>query len=93
MSEMKKLRKALDDAGIPWVDHSYNPWGWSNIVRTRFINNQGIEVSVICGEGTYGGYAGLLETMPRVHSMDEDDPMYDEVEGYLTADEIIAFWL
>lgn len=94
MTEMNKLRKALDAAGIKWEDRSaVPPFGWVGITRTRFTNKDGIEVSVICGEHTYGGQAGLLETMPPVHPYEDDDPFADDVEGWLTADEIIEAWL
>ena len=94
MTEMNKLRDALNNAGIDWYDDSLtSPFGFANIVRTKFTNNKGVKVSVICGDGTYGGEIGLLETMPPVHSYDEDDPFADDVEGYLTAQDIIDTWL
>ena len=93
MNEMTKLRKGLDAAGIEWYDDSYaQPFGWVGITRTKFFNKDGVKCSVICGEFTYGGQAGLLETMPPVHSYAEDDPYKDDVEGWLTADEILAEW-
>ena len=94
MTEMTKLRNALDAAGIDWEDRSaVPPFGWVGITRTRFTNKDGVVCSVICGESTYGGQFGLLETMPPVHPYAEDDPCADEVEGWLTADEIISAWL
>lgn len=94
MTEMMKLRKALDAAGIAWYDDSYaTPFGWVGITRTKFTNKNGEKCSVICGESTYGGQAGLLETMPPVHPYAEDDPFADDVEGWLTAEEIIEAWI
>jgi len=94
MTEMTKLRKALDAAGVNWYDDSFaSPFGWVGIIRTKFTNKNGEKCSVICGEGTYGGEAGLLETMPPVHPYAEDDPFADDVEGWLTADEIIQAWI
>ena len=84
--EMNKLRKALEDAGIEWKDDSSI---FAGITRTKFTNKLGNPCSVICGEFTYGGNFGLLETMPPV------DPSYDEdeVQGWLSADEIINAWV
>ncbi len=94
MTEMNKLRKALDNAGIDWYDDSFaSPFGWCGIIRTKFVNNKGVKVSVICGESTYGGQAGLLETMPPVHPYAEDNPFADDVEGWLTAEDIIKEWI
>ena len=94
MTEMMKLRMALDNAGIEWVDKSDARYG-VYFERTHFTNKNGVACSVICGEFTYGGKAGLLESMPPVHyeEIDDDDFWRDEVEGYLTADEIIAEWV
>lgn len=91
--EMKKLREGLTAAGIEWRDDSFaSPFGWVGIVRTKFTNKNGEKCSVICGESTYGGQAGLLETMPPVH-LDPEDEWQDEVEGWLTAEEILAEWV
>lgn len=92
--EMQKLRDALSAANVSWYDDSYaSPFGFVGIIRTKFTNKNGEKCSVICGDGTYGGQFGLLETMPPVHPYAEDDPCADEVEGWLTADEIIEAWL
>ena len=94
MTEMDKLRNALDNAGIDWRDDSFaSPFGWVGIIRTKFTNKEGVNVSVICGESTYGGEFGLLESMPPVHPYDEDNPFADDVEGWLTAQDIIDAWL
>lgn len=94
MTEMMKLRKALDAANVNWYDDSFaSPFGFIGIIRTKFTNKNGDKCSVICGESTYGGQFGLLETMPPVHPYAEDDPYADEVEGWLTAEEIIEAWI
>lgn len=95
--EMQKLRAALDKMGVGFTDES-EEWemfdydsGFAKqpikqgICRTHFDFN-GVYYSVINGFCTYGGYdwnefenKGLLEIMlPN-----------GEVEGYLTAHEII----
>lgn len=94
MTEMMKLRKALDAANINWYDDSFaSPLCFVGIIRTKFTNKNGDKCSVICGESTYGGQFGLLETMPPVHPYAEDDPYADDVEGWLTAEEIIEAWI
>lgn len=88
--EMRKLRIALDMAGIPWKDDSDGRFGLF-ICRTKFTNKKGEQCSVIYGENiSYGWQAGLLEVMPPLH---RDDFYDDDVQGWLTADEIIAEWV
>lgn len=89
--EMQKLRDILDNCMIQWWDcsedmSSKNIAIW--ICRTRF-NFYDTEVSVINGMGTYGGYStnekdnkGLLEVWCKYIND-------GEVQGYMTADEII----
>lgn len=85
--EMLKLRNWLDDNKIRWEDRSgyigITKEGW--ICRTGFYLGDNF-ISVINGYGTYGGFflwqkdnKGLLEVMG----------LFPDVEGYLTADEII----
>ena len=88
--EMQKLRDALDNANIPWIDFSDNNLG-TIVYRTRFINKNNVRCSVIYGKNiSYGWQAGLLEVMPPLH---RDDIYDDDVQGWLTADEIIAEWI
>ena len=89
MSEMDKLIEALNKREYDFQDVSDE-----DIDRIHFTNNQGVKVSVVIGLGTYGADKGLLETMPPVHEdFDEEDSDEDDVEGWLTADEIIKAWL
>ena len=88
--EMRKLRIALDMVGIPWRDDSDARFGML-IYRTKFTNKKGEQCSVIYGENiSYGWQAGLLEVMPPLH---RDDFYDDDVQGWLTAEEIIAEWV
>ena len=88
--EMNKLREALDNVGIEWRDDSSACFG-QVIIRTKFTNKNGENCSVIFGEGiSYGWQAGMLEVMPPLHRDDEFD---DDVQGWLTAEEIAAAWL
>lgn len=89
-SEMLKLRKGLNAAGVNWRDESENKYGM-HFERTKFVNKYGDDCSVIFIEGcSYGWQAGLLESMPP---LDRDPDYYDEVQGWLTADEILAEWV
>ena len=83
LNEMIALREGLNKRGIDWRDHSDE-----NFVRTRFINKYGIECSVIIGVLSYGHQGGFLETMPPVHPEEDGD----DVEGWLTAVDILSVW-
>lgn len=88
--EMQKLRNGLDAAGVKWEDNSDGRFGLF-IYRTKFMNKKGEHCSVIYGEGiSYGWQAGLLETMPPLC---RDDEYSDDVQGWLTADEILSEWV
>lgn len=88
--EMRKLRDGLDKSGIKWYDDSDARFGLF-IYRTKFTNKHGEDCSVIYGESiSYGWQAGLLEVMPPLH---RDDVYEDDVQGWLTADEILAEWV
>lgn len=99
--EMIKLRDLLSNHNIEWFDNSTimsdktvdklvklgheKKYCDTTIYRTFFKFN-GLEISVINGYGTYGGYDpctgdnnGLLEIWDGEH----------EVEGWLTAEQII----
>lgn len=83
MEEMEKLREELDARGISWEDNS----DWM-VTRTRFTNSAGVECSVIFGNSvSYGWEEGLLEVMPPLHGDVED-----EVEGWVSAEDILAVW-
>ena len=88
--EMQKLRDALTAAGVEWEDNSDGRFGLF-IYRTKFTNKYGEPCSVIYGENvSYGWQAGLLEVMPP---LERDDEYFDDVQGWLTADEIVAEWI
>lgn len=83
MDEMTKLRNALDNAGIKWKNKT-DPF--LHVQRTRFSIGKTL-YSVITGPIAYGGDKGLLESMPPIHAQSPE--FYDDVEGYLTAQDII----
>ena len=89
-NEMRKLREGLDAAGIKWYDKSEYCLG-IEFQRTHFTNRQGADCSVIYAPGiSYGWQGEKLECMPPLHRDDEYD---DDVQGWLTADEILAAWV
>jgi len=89
VKEMAKLREGLDNAGIAWVDKSEYRYGME-FQRTHFTNKHGESCSVVYIPGmSYGWQGELLESMPPLH---RDDEFSDEVQGWLSADEILAEW-
>ena len=89
--EMRALREGLTAAGIKWYDDSTTISNNTGIFRTKFINKYGQKCSVIYGVGvSYGWNDGLLESMPPVHL---NNFYADEVEGWLTANDIIEAWI
>lgn len=91
-AELDKVRQALDERGIVWKNKSD-----ALTERIHFMIG-GITVSIINGPYSYGGEAGLLETMPPTTQlpMQDDYSLFDwaqDVEGCLTADEVIHFWI
>lgn len=90
--ELNKVANALDEKEIRWQDKS--SYG---IERIHFMVG-GIVVSVINGPCTYGGEAGMLETMPPTTKQPGADgySLFDwakDVEGWLSADEVINYWV
>lgn len=90
MTEMQKLRKLLDDAGIKWSDCSTE--GELSIERTHFEYKDEYW-SVIHGFGTYGGYSYWEEDRGLLEIWDGNED--EEPIGFLTAEEafeIITEW-
>ena len=82
MEELIKLEAYLKE-------HNYN-YEWRSVCSANdqiivFNNNGERAWDAVCHRYSHGSEAGLLEVMGR--DVVRDD--YDEVEGYLTADEII----
>lgn len=90
--ELNKVADALDEKGILWQNKS------SHSTERIHFKVGGIIVSVINGPHTYGGEAGMLETMPptTVHPGASGYSLFEwakDVEGWLSADEVINFWI
>jgi hypothetical protein len=85
MNELNKVAAMLDKLGIPYT----TPCSFG-INRVHFTSPVTLcHVSIIYGCGTYGAEAGLLESMPPV----DEDYSDDDVQGYLSADDIIAAFI
>lgn len=78
MTEMEKLEKMLNVAGIPY-EVAY-PFDKPQII---YPSKENRVCDAICHRGSYGYEDGLLEIMGLV-----DEEAGDEVEGYLTADDV-----
>ena len=74
-TEIEKLAEGLNDRNMKYELHPLFK-GWQIVCG---------DWDVICHEFSYGGEADLLEAMGREIVRVE----YDEVEGYLTAEEIL----
>jgi len=61
----------------------YNHFGGYNLL---FENDKGKTISAIFHSGSYGAPDGLWEVMPA-----RTKKVHDEVEGYLTFEEVIKF--
>ena len=92
IEEMRKLREGLDAAGIKWHDKSEYRFGME-FQRTHFTNRQGVDCSVIYAPNiSYGWQGEMLECMPPIDYDPNDEDFADEVQGWLSADEILFAW-
>ena len=59
--------------------------------RARVYFDNGEELSIICGDGSYGGNAGFFEIMCKQEFYDDydpDDEYQDTVRGHLTVADV-----
>lgn len=82
-AEFDKLVKMLDDAGIPYERE--DSVGFFTMDRVKYPSIDDCECSVIYGYGSYGYDDGTLEIMGLLTPEEEE---YDQVVGYLTAEEV-----
>lgn len=85
--ELNKLEKYLIRNGIPYVrkDEEGLFFHHQLIVGTETDNASG-DFDVVCSYGSFGSEEGLLEAMNRAEEITSN---FDDVEGYLTANDII----
>lgn len=78
-TEIQKLAKGLEDKGIEYKMRPCHD-GWQVLV-------EGDDPwDAVCHSGSYGHFDGLLEVMGEKVCRNE----YDDVEGWLTAEDILA---
>lgn len=87
MNEIKRLHKMLNEANIP---HTFTDDMFENLILYPsyqiVIEKDGIRLcDAIYHYGSYGYEEGLLEIMG---GLTEEERGYDEVLGYLTAEEV-----
>ena len=84
MTEMDKLEQGLQEKGINYLRHTR---GWDFTDQILVYNDENeVAWDAICGAYSYGGPEGLLEVMGLTISPDNED----DVEGYLTAEDILG---
>lgn len=84
MTEMKKLIELLNSEAIPFDLVDDVEGNIDNQVFYPCVEKPICDV--ICHKYSYGGPEGLLEIMGLV----DEDEVGDEVEGYLTAEEVFS---
>lgn len=87
MNEIKRLHKMLNEANIP---HTFTDDMFESFIMYPsyqiVIEKDGTRLcDVVFHYGSYGYHDGLLEIMG---GLTEEEKEYDEVLGYLTADEV-----
>lgn len=85
MTELSKLATSLVIKGIPFKFKKLHD-GYQIIVANLKHGNEW-EWDAICHSGSYGHETGLLEIMGTI--VDLDKTCGDEVEGWLTAKDIL----
>lgn len=93
MSEIDKLEVYLKERGIPYVRKNKSAmfpypdylFDWNQIVVPSDKREE-YEWDAICHYGSYGYEKGLIEIMG---SIVDEEKVGDEVEGWLTAEDVI----
>lgn len=86
MNQMATLAEKLAQAGTPfeivYMDEDIYSRAGESVPQIWYPNRKKAVCDVICHKYSYGGDRGLLEIMGLV------DNEYDDVEGYLTAEDV-----
>lgn len=88
MMEIERLVSMLDEACIPYErddDTQYNILADVSLKRIKYPCIDKFVCSAIQGDYTYGGRENLIEIMGL---LTDEERQFDEVRGYLTADEV-----
>lgn len=89
MSELGRLAKMLDIAGVPYELHRFSI-GDMQTVQICSPNHENCVVDAVCHMYSYGGNEGFLEVMG---SANPDCPNTDGVEGWLTAEGAFKYFV
>ena len=81
---LTELRRLLNEAGIPYEDHS-EPLVLSVMDRVWYVRDGNVICSAIWGVGSYGYKDELIEIMGL---LTEEERERDDVVGYLTPEEV-----
>jgi len=79
----KEMFKLIDK--LEWAHIPYETRDIFGTIQVLYPNAENRICDVVCHDFSYGHEQGLLEIMGLVKEKEVDD---DEVEGYLTADEV-----
>ena len=87
LTQLNKLEQYLKDNNIPYerIDKDDGVMDWHQICVPNHTTQEK-EWDVICHKGSYGSEEGLLELYGTIG----DPNAEDSVEGWLTADDVIA---
>jgi hypothetical protein len=83
MNEMTKLLMVLEALNIPHEVITQ----WTGTPQILYPNAKELKMDVICHEFSYGGRDGLLEIAGL---LTDEEAEYDDVVGYLTAENVLA---
>ena len=99
-NELDKLRKMLDDSGIPYENHKEVwPKSYENLIRViwpadKYARNQiiygrseyGWKLDAICQKGSYGSEKGLIEIYGELALNDPYPTTAEEAFAIIKAD-------
>lgn len=89
LTEFNKLKKMLDDAGIPYEEFTC-PY-FKEMEHHQLVypcDGELRKSDIVIGFGTYGSEQGLLEQMGLL----DESALDDDVQGWLYAEEVFDRW-
>ena len=89
MTELDKLEQYLKEHDYIYTRHPNQIEVFKNEERKKLGGNYDREWDAICNEGSLGYKEGLLEVLDRGHQYFLEEDYYDDVLGWLTAQDII----
>ena len=89
LTEYNKLKRMLDEAGIPYEEY-VRPY-FKEMKHYQLIypcDGPSRKSDVVIGFGTYGWEQGLLEQMGLL----EEPAVYNDVQGWLRSEDVFKRW-